>query len=94
MRKNMVTLLAFLALCIGVSASVAAPGRPSVNYAVPWWTVEGGGRTSQGGLYVLSGTAGQADAGRATGGSYELAGGFWNRGDKAIKKLYLPLVVR
>jgi hypothetical protein len=92
MRKKMVTLLALLALCIGAAAIVAAPGSPADRLSIYWWTVDGGGRTSQGGSYALSGTAGQADAGYATGGSYGLRGGFWNAGDKGITRLYLPLI--
>ena len=31
-----------------------------------------------GGIYEVSGTIGQADAGRLTGGDYVLVGGFWH----------------
>jgi hypothetical protein len=40
--------------------------------------VAGGGGTSTGGVYAVSGTIGQLDAsGTMTGGSYSLTGGFW-----------------
>jgi hypothetical protein len=40
--------------------------------------VDGGGGTSTGGVYTLSGTIGQPDASAAmTGGAYTLTGGFW-----------------
>jgi hypothetical protein len=42
-----------------------------------WFTVDGGGGTSSGGQFTLSGTAGQPDAGVMTGGGYTLHGGFW-----------------
>ena len=46
--------------------------------AITWYTIDGGGGTSGGGGYTLSGTIGQPDAGAAmTGGSYTLVGGFW-----------------
>lgn len=49
------------------------------NYAIDWFTVDGGGGTSSGGGYVLSGTIGQPDAGGPmTAGSYSLTGGFWS----------------
>jgi len=40
-------------------------------------TIDGGGGTSTGGSYELSGTIGQPDAGQMSGGSYALTGGFW-----------------
>lgn len=44
---------------------------------IAWFTIDGGGGTSTGGSYTLSGTIGQPDAGVLTGGTYELQGGFW-----------------
>jgi hypothetical protein len=39
--------------------------------------VDGGGGTSTGGVYTVSGTIGQPDAGVMTNGPYRLDGGFW-----------------
>ena len=48
------------------------------NYSIDWFTIDGGGGTSTGGVYSLSGTIGQPDAGGPmTGGNYSLTGGFW-----------------
>ena len=47
------------------------------NYRIDWFTIDGGGGTSSGGQYTLSGTIGQPDAGELTGGNYVLEGGFW-----------------
>lgn len=48
------------------------------QYAIDWHTIDGGGGTSTGGVYAVSGTIGQPDAGPTmTGGSYALTGGFW-----------------
>ena len=48
------------------------------SYSIDWYKVAGGGGTSTGGVFVVSGTIGQADAGGPlTGGNYSLAGGFW-----------------
>ena len=44
---------------------------------IKWHTVDGGGGTSSGGDFVLSGTFGQPDAGDLTGGDFMLHGGFW-----------------
>ena len=56
-------------------AAVAAV--QSQNYSLDWSTVDGGGGTSTGGVYVVSGTIGQPDAGTMSGGAYTLVGGFW-----------------
>ncbi len=48
------------------------------NYSINWYKVAGGGGTSSGGTYQISGTIGQHDAGGPmTGGNYSLIGGFW-----------------
>ena len=44
---------------------------------VEWRTIDGGGGVSVGGGYVISGIAGQPDAGVRIGGGYRLNGGFW-----------------
>jgi len=44
---------------------------------IPWFTMDGGGSSSTGGTLTLSGTVGQADAGRLSGGNFTLVGGFW-----------------
>ena len=47
------------------------------NYRIDWFTIDGGGGTSSGGPYTISGTIGQPDAGEIKGGNYVLEGGFW-----------------
>jgi len=48
------------------------------SYSIDWYKVSGGGGTSTGGTYAVSGTIGQADAGGAmSGGNYSVTGGFW-----------------
>jgi len=48
------------------------------SYSIDWYKVAGGGGTSTGGTYQVSGTIGQHDAGGPIiGGSYSLTGGFW-----------------
>jgi len=47
-------------------------------YSIDWFKIAGGGGTSTGGVYSLSGTIGQPDAGGPMGnGPYSLTGGFW-----------------
>lgn len=49
------------------------------SFSIDWSTTDGGGGTSTGGVYSVSGTIGQPDAsGAMTGGQYFLAGGFWS----------------
>ena len=48
------------------------------SYSIDWYKVAGGGGTSTGGTYQVSGTIGQPDAGGPlTGGSFSITGGFW-----------------
>jgi hypothetical protein len=48
------------------------------QYSIDWYKVSGGGGASMGGVYSVSGTVGQHDAGGPmTGGNYSLTGGFW-----------------
>jgi len=47
------------------------------SYSIDWFTIDGGGGTSSGGNYTLTGSMGQPDAGRLAGGNYRLEGGFW-----------------
>ncbi len=63
----------FLALGI----VILLPALLSAQYAIDWYTMDSGGGTSAGGGYELSGTIGQPDVGRSTGGDYELVAGFW-----------------
>jgi hypothetical protein len=49
------------------------------SYAIDWSTIDGGGGTSTGGVYSVSGTIGQPDAGTMSGGTYTLSGGFWGQ---------------
>ncbi len=48
------------------------------QYSIDWYKIAGGGGTSTGGTYAVSGTIGQHDAGGPMlGGNYSLTGGFW-----------------
>jgi hypothetical protein len=49
------------------------------QYSIDWYKIAGGGGTSTGGVFTVSGTVGQADAGGPmTGPGYSLTGGFWS----------------
>ena len=48
------------------------------TYSIDWSKIAGGGGTSTGGVYSVSGTIGQPEAGGAlTNGQYSVTGGFW-----------------
>ena len=66
-------VFAFLcAACLSFASITSAQ-----SYSIDWHTIDGGGGTSMGGVYSVSGTIGQPDAGVMSGGGYSLAGGFW-----------------
>jgi len=63
----------FLLLCL-----LAPTISFAQSYSIDWYKISGGGGTSTGGVYSVSGTIGQHDAGGPmTGGTYSLTGGFW-----------------
>ncbi len=74
---NTVAVLRFRArlICALLALTVVA-GR--AQYAIDWFTIDGGGGTSTGGVYSVSGTIGQPDAGTMSGGPFTLEGGFWS----------------
>ena len=65
------TKLIILILSLGATLARAQ------NYSIDWFTIDGGGGASTGGVYSVSGTIGQPDAGHMSGGNYTLDGGFW-----------------
>src|SRR4051812_50030106 len=52
-----------------------ATGAVAQNYSIDWFSIDGGGGTSTGGVYSVTGTIGQPDAGNMSGGTYSLIGG-------------------
>jgi hypothetical protein len=57
--------------------AVSVTGALAQAYSIDWFTIDGGGGTSTGGVYSVSGTIGQPDAGRMSGGNFTIDGGFW-----------------
>jgi len=69
--------LATLAL-VAFAACFSASTASAQSYTIDWYKIAGGGGTSTGGTYAVSGTIGQPDAsGAMSGGNYSVTGGFW-----------------
>lgn len=84
--------LALLSVVLLIGTALAAGG-----YDLPWYTVDGGGGTSSGGGYALSGIIGQPDAGLIQGGDFTLGGGAWGGGERMVAggfSLYLPVLMK
>ncbi len=75
MRRSRITAYV-LAIAFIAGTAALAPSGPSFDLS--WHTIDGGGGTSTGGGFELTGTVGQPDTGVVmTGGSFALIGGFW-----------------
>jgi hypothetical protein len=64
---------------LALSTLILQPSTVSAQqYSIDWYKIAGGGGTSTGATYQVSGTIGQHDAsGPMIGGNYSLTGGFW-----------------
>jgi hypothetical protein len=86
---NGIRPLLLTALCLANLAATAAPTpgtataaatTGATGFALPRWTVDGGGGRSTGGTYAIHGTIGQPDADPlqpSAGGAFAITGGFW-----------------
>ena len=72
MKNHLKLLPVIAALWLPVAASAQ-------SYSINWYKISGGGgMNTTGGVYPVSGTIGQHDAGGPmTGGGFQLTGGFW-----------------
>ena len=69
-------LLSRLLLFAGVFLLIVGT---TAQYSINWHTIDGGGGTSTGGVYSVTGTIGQPDASPTsmTNSQYAVTGGFW-----------------
>jgi hypothetical protein len=67
---KLIILIATTAVTFGTTLYAQSLG-------ITWSTIDGGGGASTGGVFTVSGTIGQPDAGRMSGGNFTLDGGFW-----------------
>lgn len=72
MKPNIAQVLLVSALVLCAQRALAQ------SYSIDRFTAAGGGGTSVGGTFALSGTSGQPDAGRMNDSRYTIEGGFWS----------------
>ena len=101
MRKKTLIIggVFLLVLVLGTAAAGTLhphAAAPDGGFAIPWWTADSGTCSSSGGSFRLSGTVGQPDAGAASGGSYNLHGGFMGVGGETpcTLRTYLAITTR
>lgn len=75
-RQRILAMISGAALAgiLGVSMVTAQTGG---SYSVTWFALPGGGGTSSGGNYSVTGAIGQPFAGEAVDGSYTVQTGFF-----------------
>ena len=88
-RITWILILAGIACIVSLSVAVSVNAGVEPQYSITKFTIDGGGGTSTGGVYSLSGTIGQHDASPApaTGGGYTVVGGFWGGVAQALGEL-------
>ena len=71
-RHRKIVLFAGALLLLAASAVHA-----QTNFTIDWYSVDGGGGSSTGGTFTVTGTIGQPDAGKISGGGFGIDSGFW-----------------
>jgi hypothetical protein len=66
-----------LRIWLGLFLALLFPAANAQTFSVDWFSIDGGGGTSTGGVFSVSGTIGQPDAGHMSGGNFTVDGGFW-----------------
>lgn len=93
---NRIKILMSVLLVVFVSVVILTTAAPAVEegYSIIKYTVGSGVYTwNTGSDYLLGGTLGQHEDGRAAGGEYQIGGGMWPGGSD-INYTYLPVVLR
>lgn len=97
MKGIYLLIIASLLLTGGTAPTSAAPAQPRATYELVKSSIGPGG-SGGAGLYTLSSSIGQPDAGEVSAGIYTLGGGFWGGGiivpAMGRYDIYLPLVRR
>jgi hypothetical protein len=78
MKTNLRSLSFSARLWVMAIVTTVCVASHAQTYTIDWYKIAGGGGTSTGAVYNVTGTIGQPDASSAMGnGSYSLTGGFW-----------------
>lgn len=96
LRVCIATFVLSVALVLTSTLLAHAGGTPnllSTLVDIPFWSVDGGGGSSSGGNYTLTGDIGQPDAGTLNGGTYTIDGGFLG-GASTRRSIFVPLLQR
>jgi hypothetical protein len=64
--------------CLSLACMLCAWEAAAQDYSIDWYAINGGGGTSTGGVYSVSGTIGQPAPGAMSGGNFSIQGGFWS----------------
>jgi hypothetical protein len=77
----MIKKLVLLLVLVAAGSAPAQSGAPG-SFTIDRYTIDGGGGTSTGGPFSMTGTIGQYDANPfpAQGGPFTVIGGFWGGG--------------
>ncbi len=69
-----------LSFILSGAFALAIQAQSGGAFELSWFTIGGGGGTSTGGVFAVSGTIGQPDANTQpmTNGTFSLTGGFWS----------------
>jgi hypothetical protein len=70
-----------------LTALLMAVSMVHADYQIDWYTIDGGGGMSSGGIYTLTGTIGQHDASYSQSEIFIVMGGFWPAGPMCIVNL-------
>lgn len=96
MKLRLQILCSVLLLALLLLLGNASAHAQKSSYAMPWWTLDGGGDISSGSAYQIGGAIGQPDAGQSTSSNYTLQGGFWVNPSALAPNntLFLPGILR
>lgn len=76
-RRLMYLMIIVLSLCLAMDAATSG----SNEFAVTWYTIDGGGGYSSDVNFIVQGIVGQADTAVIAGEDFTVRGGFWPKND-------------
>lgn len=83
-----------LGILLAIALAPVCQIHASQGYALDWFSLEAGDRTSSGGSYSVAGTIGTVDVGRTSGGSFSVESGVFYVATERVPLLSLALTNR